>query len=196
MDNSPWLAPLAGQTILVAVDEAHICFDIETLLKEAGANVVAALDQRGGLLAAAASDLTAGVLGVKLGQQSVDPICESLDRRCVPILFFTGDRGADAQKWAPAPILSKPFDPKVLIDGLVRLLVTGGDTLADETRVDRVIFRAAIRLARQKRLVGDLAQRHQDPRAADSLLRIMRESLELLQAHRRRLISHADETMH
>ena len=64
-----------------------------------------------------------------------------------------------------------------------RLLVTGGDTLANESHMDRVVFRAAIRLARQERLIGDLAQQ-QDPRAAGSLLRIMRESLELLQAHR------------
>jgi DNA-binding response OmpR family regulator len=179
----------------VAEDEALISFDIETLLKEAGANVVAAIDQRDRLLAAAVRDLTAGVLDVKLGQQSIDPICESLDRRCVPFLFLTEDSGTDAQKWASAPILSKAFDPQVLIDSLVRLLVTGGDTLANESHMDRVVFRAAIRLARQERLIGDLAQQ-QDPRAAGSLLRIMRESLELLQAHRLRLIPHADETMH
>lgn len=198
MDRSAWLAPLAGQTILVVEDEAFISLDIETMLKEAGANVVTARDQRVGLLAADGAKLTAAVLDVRLGPDSVDPICERLARRCVPFLFLTGDSGSAVQKWAPAPILSKPFDGRVLIGGLVGLLVTGGDKLdlADEARIDFITFRAEIRLARQEGLVGDLTRREQDPRSADGLLRIMRESLDLLHVHRQRLAIGAGEVRH
>jgi FixJ family two-component response regulator len=104
----------------------------------------------------------------------------------VPFLFLTGDSGSDVQKWAPAPVLAKPFDTRALIDGVVRALVTGRDALdlGDKTRIDLIIFRAQIRLARQERLVDDLARGEQDTQAANGLLRIMRESVELLKAHR------------
>jgi CheY-like chemotaxis protein len=146
MDRSAWLAPLAGQTILVVEDEAFISLDIETMLKEAGANVVTARDQRVGLLAADGANLTAAVLDVRLGPDSVDPICERLARRCVPFLFLTGDSGLAVQ--------------------------------------------------RQESLVGDLTRREQDPRSADGLLRIMRESLDLLHVHRQRLAIGVGEVRH
>ncbi|MEI9900869.1 MAG: hypothetical protein WDN31_12870 [Hyphomicrobium sp.] len=40
MDSTAWLAPLAGQTILVVEDEALISLDIEATLLEAGAEVI------------------------------------------------------------------------------------------------------------------------------------------------------------
>jgi DNA-binding response OmpR family regulator len=197
MDRSAWLAPLAGQTIFVAEDEALISFDIEATLTDAGASVVMATDQRTGLAAANDPSLTAAVLDVRLGRESVDPICESLDRRWVPFLFLTGDSGACVQKWAPAPILSKPFDRSALIDGLVGILVTGRDALDlnDKVRIDLIIFRAQIRLAKQERLLEDLTRTGRDTRSVEGLLRIMRESVELLQTHRRALTG-AGEVKH
>jgi DNA-binding response OmpR family regulator len=197
MDRSAWLAPLAGQTIFVAEDEALISFDIEATLTDAGASVVMATDQRTGLAAANDPSLTAAVLDVRLGRESVDPICESLDRRWVPFLFLTGDSGAEVQKWAPAPILSKPFDGGALIDGLVGILVTGRDALDlnDKVRIDLIIFRAQIRLAKQERLLEDLKRTERDSHSAEGLLRIMRESVELLQNHRRALTD-ASEVKH
>jgi DNA-binding NtrC family response regulator len=197
MDSTKWLAPLAGQTILVVEDDPLISLDVETTLLEAGAHVLTAGDQKSGLAAASDTRLTAAVLDVRLGPDSIDPICEFLDGRWVPFLFLTGDRGSAVQKWAPAPVLSKPFDARDLIDGVVRALVTGRDALdlADKTRIDLIIFRAQIRLARQVRLTDEFAPREQDTHAANGLLRIMRESVELLQAHRRTL-SGADEVRH
>jgi DNA-binding response OmpR family regulator len=197
MDRSAWLAPLAGQTIFVAEDEALISFDIEATLTDAGASVVTAKDQRTGLEAANDPTLTAAVLDVRLGQESVDPICASLDRRWVPFLFLTGDSGAAVQKWAPAPVLSKPFDGGALIDGLVGILVTGRDALDlnDKVRIDLIIFRAQIRLAKQERLLEDLTRKKRDTHSAEGLLRIMRESVDLLQTHRRALTD-AGKAMH
>jgi DNA-binding response OmpR family regulator len=189
MDNTAWLAPLAGQTILVVEDDPFISIDVETVLLEAGARVLTARNQKGGLAAANDRRLTVAVLDVRLGAESVDPICGCLDGHWVPFLFLTGVSGSDVQKWAPALVLAKPFDTPVLIDGVVRALVTGRDALdlADKTRIDLIIFRAQIRLARQERLAYDLARREQDTHAANGLLRIMRESVGLLEAHRRTL---------
>ena len=190
MDSSAWPAPLAGQTILVAEDDALISFDIDALLTEAGARVLTASDQREAMLASTNDDPTAAVLDIRLGVGSIDPTCECLARRSIPFLFLTGDSGKDVQKWAPAPILSKPFDGRVLIERLISVLVTGGDflDLADTTRIDPIIFGAQARLLRQGRIVRELTRDHVDYRSADGLHRIMLESVALLQAHRRKLL--------
>ena len=197
MDSSAWPAPLAGQTILVAEDEALVAFEIEALLSEAGANVVTAKDQHQGLLAAIGDRLTAAVLGDKLGDDSINPICDCLARRSIPFLL-TADSGKRVQKGAAAPILSRPVDGRVLVNDLVRLLITGGDTLDldDTARIDLNIFGAQTRLQRQEDIVAELTIGQHDLRDADGLLRIMRESLELLQRHRRRLTADAGETRH
>ena len=190
MDSSAWPAPLAGQTILVAEDEALISFDIKTLLSDAGASVVTVEDQRQGLLAAIGDRLTAAVLGDKLGHDSIDPIRDCLAQRSIPFLS-TANSANHVQNWAP-------FDRRELVDDLVRLLVTGGDVLDldDTTRIDLIIIGAQTRLQRQERIVEELTCVQEDLRNADSLLRIMRESLELLQTHRRRLTATAGETVH
>ena len=197
MDSSGWPAPLAGQTILVAEDDALISFDIESLLIDAGANVLTAKDQRQGLIAALSNRLTAAVLDTKLGDESVDPVCDCLSRHSIPFIFLTADSGSE-QKWAGAPILSKPIDGPLLVSHLVRVLVTGGDALDldDTTRIDLIIFGAEARLQRQEGIVAALAPVERDLRNAERLQQIMRESLELLQAHRRRLTATGGETVH
>ena len=85
MDSSAWPAPLAGQTILVAEEEASISFNIEAQLIEAGANVVTVKDQRQGLLAAIGDRLTAAVLADKLGDDPLDPICDCLAQSLYPL---------------------------------------------------------------------------------------------------------------
>ena len=197
MDTTAWPAPLAGQTILVVEDDALAPRDIETTLVEAGAIVVRATDPLAGLAAAGDDRLTAAVLHVGQGKDSVDPICAALDQRWVPFLFLTGDGGASVQKWSPAPSLPKPFVGQALIDGVVKILVTGRDAidLTNTARLDLIILRAQIRLARQERSAGQLTGKGQDTRSANSLLRIMGESVVLLQAHRHTL-TEADDVRH
>jgi CheY-like chemotaxis protein len=189
MDSTAWAAPLAGQTILVVEDDAFISLNTGTTLVEAGAVVIRATDQLSGLAAAGDDRLTAAVLDVRLGKDPVDPICAALDGRWVPFLFLTAYTGASVEKWSPAPILPKPVVGQALIDGVVNILVTGRDAidLTNKARLDRIILRAQIRLARQERCAGQLAGKGQDTRSANSLLRIMGESVILLQAHRHTL---------
>lgn len=197
MDSSAWLAPLAGQTILVVEDEALISLDIETTLLECGAEVLVAGDQRSALAAASDTRLTASVLDVRLGKDSIDPVCEALDKRWVPFLFLTGDSGSAVERWSPAPILPKPFAPHALIDGVLSILVTGRDAidLGDKVRIDLIIFRAQSRLARQERCAEELTRKGHDSRSANALLRIMRESVDLLLVHRHALTD-AGEVKH
>jgi len=185
MDSSGWPAPLAGQTILVAEDDAVISFDIESVLSGAGASVVTAKDQIQELLPALSNHLTAAVLDAKLGAERVDSILDCLSRHSIPFIFLTADSGSEV-------------DGPLLISHLVRVLVTGGDALYldDTARIDLIIFGAETRLQRQERIVAGLALVQPDLRSAERLLRIMRESLELLQAHRRRLSAADGETVH
>ena len=111
---------------------------------------------------------------------------------------MTADSGSEGRKWAAAPIRSTPVDGPLLISHLLRVLVTGGDVLDldDTTRIDLIIFGAETRLQRQERIAAGLAPGERDFRNAEQLLRIMRESLELLQTHRRRLTARGGETLH
>jgi DNA-binding response OmpR family regulator len=197
MDSTAWLTPLAGQTILVVEDEAFISLDIEATLLEAGAEVVVAGDKPSALAAAGDDRLTASVLDVRLGGDSVDPVCELLDQRWVPFLFLTGYSRSAVEKWAPAPVLIKPFASHALIDGILTILVTGRDALdlEDKARIDLIIFRAQIRLARQGRCAEELARKGQHSQSSNMLLRMMRESVDLLLAHRLTL-TYAHGMMH
>jgi DNA-binding response OmpR family regulator len=198
MDSTAWLAPLAGQTILVVDDETLISPNLEATLLQAGAEVLVAGDQGSGLAAAADIRLTACVLAVHLGKNSIDPICEALDKRWVPFLFLTADSGSAVERWSPAPILPKAFVPRVLIDAILGILVTGRDAigLGDKARIDVIIFRAQSRLARQVRCAEEVARRGQDSKSANALLSIMRESVALLLAHRVTLADDDDEIKH
>ena len=195
MENSAWPAPLAGQTILVAEDDALISSDISALLSEAGASVVTVKDQGQALLAAIGDRLTAAVLCNDLGDDSISSISDCLARRSIPFLSTAVSAEKD-QKGGAAPRHSQPFDGGMLVDDLLRLLVTGGDMLDldNTTRIDLIIFGAQTRLERQERIVEELTRGQQDLRNADALLRTMRASLELLLTHRRRLTGQ-DEVM-
>ena len=186
MENSAWPAPLAGQTILVAEDDALISSDISALLSEAGASVVTVKDQGQALLAAIGDRLTAAVLLNDLGDDSIRSISDCLARRSIPFLSASAEKD---QKPGAAPRYSPRFDGGMLVDDLLRLLVTGGDMLDldNTTRIDLIIFGAQTRLERQERIVEELTRGQQDLRNADVLLRTMRASLELLLTHRRRL---------
>ena len=190
MENSAWPAPLAGQTILVAEYEAPISSNISVLLSEAGASVVSVKDQGQAILAAIGDRLTAAVLCNDVGEDSNSSIGDCLARRSIPFL------SAACGKIDQTTNLPKPFDGAMLVDDIVRLLVTGGDALDldNTTRIDLIIFGAQMRLERQEGIVEELTRGQQDLRNADALLRTMRGSLELLLTHRKRLMGQ-DEVM-
>ena len=192
MESSAWPAPLAGQTILVAEDEAPFPSNISALLSEAGASVVSVKDQAQALLAATGDRLTAAVLCNDLGDDSNSSITDCLARRSIP--FISAGCGEKDQ----APNFPKSsFDGSMLVDDVVRILVTGGDALDldDTERIDLIIFGAQTRLGRQERIVEELTRGQQELRNADALLRMMHGSLELLMTHRKRLMGKG-EVMH
>ena len=156
---------------------------------------ISSVQEAQALLAAIGDRLTAAVLSNDLSDDSISSISDCLARRSIPFLSTPVSTEKD-QKGGATPYHLQPFDGGMLVDDLLRLLVTGGDMLDldNTTRIDLIIFGAQTRLERQERIVEELTRGQQDLRNADALLRTMRASLELLLAHRRRLTGQ-DEVM-
>jgi DNA-binding response OmpR family regulator len=113
---------LIGQTVLLAEDEALISFDVEQTLRRSGADVVVAAPLSESLLAAERPDLTCAVLDMKLGQQTIEPVCLRLNARGVPFLFTSGFQSPSGETWKHIPVLSKPVDAATLVNALVIIL--------------------------------------------------------------------------
>ena len=110
---------LKGHLILLAEDEPLIAFDMEEILRRAGADVVVATDLATAILAASRSEVTVAVLDYRLGQETIEPVCERLGSRAVPFILTTGDGGASL---VGSAALMKPVDGTQLIAALVNAI--------------------------------------------------------------------------
>jgi len=84
---------LRGERFLVVDDEPLIAIDVQATLERAGARVVVARTIREALRYADYPGLSAGVLDFRVGDDDAEPVCEALNRRAVPFIFFTGLSG-------------------------------------------------------------------------------------------------------
>src|SRR4051812_38806149 len=94
---APRIAPpavLQGHTILSADDEPLICLDVEDILREAGAEVITAHDIDHASRVLHTKPLSAAVLDIHLGPESIDSLCDDLKIRGVPFVYSTGDPAA------------------------------------------------------------------------------------------------------
>src|SRR5437762_10954305 len=108
-DQTP--GSLAGRRILVVEDEVIVAIDIQMILEDAGARVVGpAHTLRSALERAEHEEISAAILDLRLGRDSIEPVARTLARRGIPFLFYTGQSRADPlrSEWPSAPLLSKP----------------------------------------------------------------------------------------
>ncbi|MEO8421039.1 MAG: hypothetical protein ABI457_07580 [Hyphomicrobium sp.] len=185
MDASSLIESLAGQTILIADRQKPDSICVKTLLKEAGAKVVIADDERQAVLAANAADLTAAVLDVEAWPGARNLICWCLDRRSIPFLFLGEDSSSAVTQWAPAPTLSRSTDARVLVDAVINILVTDGYTVdrlpTNMARAGAIYTKLEKRILRQEERVHRLQCTGRPRRAAEELLRLMRRGLDTMQ---------------
>lgn len=116
---------LAGTRVLVADDEAVIALEIEYQLDRAGAEVVGpAHNLEEALRLAAEPAISAAILDVRLGRDSIDPVAGALDRASVPFIFFTGQLDSDEvrRRWPGRSFIQKPAPSSVLLEA-VRALI-------------------------------------------------------------------------
>lgn len=105
--------PVGGKArVLVVEDEPLVCMLLETMLEDAGCNVVAtASNLKSGLAAVDESELDFAILDMTLGQDSSFPIADALSARGVPFLFASGhDADSLPEKHAKRHVLAKPFE--------------------------------------------------------------------------------------
>jgi|SRR5262245_21980580 DNA-binding NtrC family response regulator len=117
--------PLAGARILVVEDEAVIAFDLTEALTDAGAAVVGpATTLTAALCHATNGELSAALLDVRLGSETVFPVAKALLERAVPLAFHTGDPDAStlARAWPDSEVLTKPASREAIVGTLARLL--------------------------------------------------------------------------
>lgn len=115
---------LAGRRILVVEDEALIAMSIEDALVEAGGEVLGPITSVQRALETLQTErVDAVVLDMNLNGTSAKPVAEVASQRTIPFLVLSG-YGAQAITELPGnvPVLSKPFDPAELVEGVRKLL--------------------------------------------------------------------------
>jgi DNA-binding response OmpR family regulator len=117
-------APLRGVRVLIVEDDFIILHDLETLLAEAGAEVIGPCQTVAGALAAADGSVSAAILDVSLRSETVEPVAVRLSEFGVPFLFYTGQLGTDEllAKWPGKTVVQKPADGKILVAAVAGLL--------------------------------------------------------------------------
>ncbi len=116
---------LKGLRVLVAEDEAIIAFELEAFLIEAGAEVIGpsySLDDA--MDHAEDDDLSAAVLDIRLGEDTIAPVARLLTERGIPFVFYSGqiDNDPILAEWPTSTLVPKPASPRVVVHALAQLL--------------------------------------------------------------------------
>jgi CheY-like chemotaxis protein len=111
---------LDGLRILVVEDEVLALMTLEDILRDAGCAIVATVSRVGPALEAAReAEIDIALLDVNLAGERVYPVAEVLAARRVPFLFVTGySREMLPARYATRPLVTKPFTPAQLVDGI------------------------------------------------------------------------------
>ncbi len=112
---------LRASRVLVVEDEALIAMQVESVLADAGCELVGpatGVAEAVGLVTAAAPQ--AALLDVNLGRERSYPVADLLAAGGVPFVFCTGYAGATElpERFAGARVLPKPLDPDELVRAL------------------------------------------------------------------------------
>jgi len=188
-------AILQGERVLVVDDEPLIAIDVQATLERAGASVVVARTIREALRYADYPALSAGVLDFRVGNDDAEPVCEALNRRAVPFIFFTGLSGPLSQRWQTTPLVSKPARPAKIVGALkfvlspeTRDIIVGSQRRDNDTeklaRIDQVVAESEERIARMRRSIAQLEGFGADTSAAQQVLATMIKVVEGMRAHR------------
>src|SRR5215470_12177177 len=174
-------ATLPGERLLLVEDEPLIAMDVEATLEREGARVVVAPTMREALRHANGAVLSVGVLDFRVGNEDAEPVCETLIRREVPFIFFTGLSGALPQRWAATPVVPKPATPQTII-GAVKFVLSpetreivvrsqrGGDDSQKFARLEQAISEGEERIMRVRRCTSRLASTGADTSAGERVM--------------------------
>jgi two-component sensor histidine kinase len=109
-----------GLKVLIVEDAVLLAWELETALKNAGAEVVGSAAELDEAMAMLDRPIDAAVLDANLNGASVRPVAEVLAGRGVPFLFATGygeNRGAP--QGFDVPVIRKPYETSQVIAALI-----------------------------------------------------------------------------
>jgi hypothetical protein len=116
---------LAGMCILVVEDVYYLADHFEAIIGSAGGQVAGPYDTVADALAFLAQEsvvVSAASLDIKLLDGEVYPVAERLAALNIPFVFATGAGGSNfPDRFAGAPIVSKPLSPERLVEALLLL---------------------------------------------------------------------------
>lgn len=110
---------LGGARVLVVEDDFFVSLELQTVLEDAGAEVVGVCRSVEEALAAIDADgLAAAILDFRLGKQNVRPVARRLARRGTPFVFYTGqteEASALLAEWPRSRFVAKPAPARSVI---------------------------------------------------------------------------------
>src|SRR5262249_39625604 len=119
--------PLAGKRLLVAEDEPLVALALQSMLEEAGADVVGPAKSLQEAEALKGDSVAAAVIDINLGGQMSYGLAESLLEHGVPVVFATGyERASIPERLQEVPVLQKPIDGALLVRRLAELVERRG----------------------------------------------------------------------
>jgi DNA-binding response OmpR family regulator len=123
-EAAPASPRLDGARILVVEDDFLIGLELAAVLSDAGAEVVGPSQSVAAAMMTAEEPLSAAILDMRLGEETVAPVARLLAARHVPFLFYTGQSETDPLRceWPECRILAKPAMPPSLVAALAALL--------------------------------------------------------------------------
>lgn len=112
----------ARPRILAVEDEFLIGAALKDTFRAAGADITVVPSVSAALRAIAEGSLSAALLDVQLGRQTVDDVAAALAARGIPFLFYSGHCLPDElrDKYPGRETLLKPVSPQVIVDAVFR----------------------------------------------------------------------------
>jgi DNA-binding response OmpR family regulator len=122
-----WRKPdclLTGTRLLLVEDNFLILLELKTVLREAGADTLEARTVEDALMMAEQEGISAAVLDIRIGLDSVAPVARRLAASGTPFLFYTGQVGNDRlmAEWPECKIIPKPAPPRAIVTAVANLL--------------------------------------------------------------------------
>jgi DNA-binding NtrC family response regulator len=116
------MCALIGVRVLVAEDEFPILAELESILTEAGAEIVGVCRTvKEALAVADMNSPGAAILDMRLDRGTVAPVARMLSKRGIPFVFYTGQAeiGLIRREWPKSKIITKPARPQTIVAAVV-----------------------------------------------------------------------------
>jgi DNA-binding NtrC family response regulator len=101
--------------------------DLETILREAGAEIVGSCRTvRDALAAIGKRPLSVAVLDVRIGGETIAPVVRQLGKHGTPFVFYTGQVGKDPAlaEWPGSRIVAKPASGRTIVAAVAETLAS------------------------------------------------------------------------